>query len=152
MFSDQEIAELRGDKPSMKLPVLFSGWGGKYSTVAIFKVCPEYIGKRKIVLFFNDNYLLETNRNVQSDDGSGFAVDTILPNVLGEAGGIIIMHADPKEVKEAIRIEQENRNTKDIGGEYSIAFYSCGEFDLTIAAIDEDNNCEELYTRSFCCK
>lgn len=29
MFSDQEIAELRGDKPSMKLPVLFFWMGWK---------------------------------------------------------------------------------------------------------------------------
>lgn len=51
MFSDQEIAELRGDKPSMKLPVLFSGWGGKYSTVAIFKVCPNILGNEKLSCF-----------------------------------------------------------------------------------------------------
>lgn len=61
MFSDLQIAEYRGDKPSIKLPVLFSGWGGENRVVAIFKVCPEYIGKRSVVLFFNSNYLVGRN-------------------------------------------------------------------------------------------
>lgn len=154
-----QLAEFRGEKPSMEIPVLFAGWGGEYMVDAIFKVCPEYIGNRKVVLFFDSNYLVRNNRGVQSSVGSGFTVDAILPEfkdekdaVESDRDGIIIMHPDPTKVKEAILFGKKWRNTKEFGGEYSIAFYCYGEFDLTITAVDDNHNVEVLYKRSFCCE
>lgn len=151
MFDDRQIAEIRGDKPSMEFPVLFSGWGGEYSTNAIFRVCPEYIGSRQVALIFNDNWLAEANINVQATVGSGFVVDTIIPESPDVDCSVILMHIDRTAVKESIVIGGERRNTKEIGCEYSIAFYCCGEFEFAIVAFDDDNY-EGLYTRSFCCK
>jgi len=136
----------------MELPVVFAGWGGEDCTDAIFLISPEYVGTRKIALFFDEGYLAEANRGVQSAVGSGFTVDSIIPEAPDGRGGMIIMHIDPEQVKKSVMIGFENRNTKVIGGEYSIAFYCSGEFDLTIVAFDENKRCEELYSRSFCCK
>lgn len=152
MFSDTQLAEIRGDKPSMEHPVLFSGWGGEYNTDAIFRVCPEYIGTRKIALFFNDKRLAEGNHDVQTNIGSGFVVDAIIPEGSDGTCGVIIMHPDSTQVKNSILIDMQERQTQDIGCEYAIAFYCSGEFDLAIVAFDDGIGCEELYTRHFCCK
>lgn len=152
MVDDRLIAEIRGDKPSMEFPVLFSGWGGKRNVNAIFRVCPEYIGSRQIALFFNDKRLAEANIDVQATVGSGFVVDTIIPESPDGDCGIILMHIDTTAVRDSIVIGGNSRNTEEIGCEYAIAFYCCGEFDFAIVAFDDENNCEELYTRSFCCK
>lgn len=152
MFSNTQLAEIRGDKPSMDHPVLFSGWGGEYSTVAIFRVCPEYIGSRKIALFFNDKRLAEDNNNVQKNSGSGFEVDAIIAEGPDRTSSIIIMHPDSTQVKDSILIGMQEQKTQDCGCEYAIAFYCYGEFDLAIVAFDDEAGYEELYTRSFCCK
>lgn len=139
-------------KPSMEQPVIFLGWGGHHSTDAIFSVCPEYIGSRTIAIFLDDKWLASANENVQQSVGSGLVVENIIPDSPDGKCSIILMHIDSSKVKDTIKIGGENRNTKEIGCEYAIAFYCCGEFDMAIVAFDDDNNCEELYTRSFCCK
>lgn len=136
----------------MEQPVIFLGWGGKRSTDAIFRVCPEYIGNRKIAIFFDEKSLSADNENVQASVGSGFTVERIISESPDGRYGIIFMRPDSSAIKDSIFIGQKERPTKEIGCEYAIAFFCCGEFDMAIVAIDADNNCEELYTRSFCCK
>lgn len=136
----------------MEQPVIFLGWGGKYSTDAIFSICPEYIGNRTIAIFFDDKRLADDNEKVQETVGSGFTVERIIPESPDGKYGIIFISPDASAIKDSIFIGQEERPTKEIGCEYAIAFYCCGEFDMAIVAVDADNKCEELYTRSFCCK
>lgn len=136
----------------MEQPVIFLGWGGEHSTDAIFSVCPEYIGNRQIAIFFDEKSLASDNEKVQENVGSGFIVDRIIPESPDGRYGIIFMHPDSSAVKETIFIGQNLHSTKETGCEYAIAFYCCGEFDMAIVAVDADNKCEELYTRSFCCK
>lgn len=139
-------------KPSIDHPIVFLGWGGPRSTDAIFSVCPEYIGDRTVALIFDEKKLAEHNHDVQLSVGSGFSIERIIPESPDGKYGIIFMKTDPSAIKETIFIGQEDRLVKEIGCEYAIAFYCCGEFDLIIGAFDKDNKWEELYTRSFCCK
>lgn len=139
-------------KPSMEQPVIFLGWGGYYGTDAIFSVCREYIGNRTIAIIFDDKSLASDNEKVQETVGSGFIVDRVIGESLDDRYGVIFMYPEPSAVKETIRIGTKAQPTKEIGCEYAIAFYCCGEFDMAIVAVDGDNKYEELYTRSFCCK
>lgn len=136
----------------MDQPIVFLGWGGPHSTDAIFSVNQEYIGDRTLALIFDDKRLAENNQDVQSSVGSGFVVERIIPESSDGRCGIILMKPDSSAIKENIFIGQKERSVKELGCEFAIAFYCCGEFDLEIIAIDKHNKCESLYTRGFCCK
>lgn len=51
MFSDQEIAELRGDKPSMKLPVLFLDGVENTALSPYLKSARNILGNEKLSCF-----------------------------------------------------------------------------------------------------